>query len=137
MKIAIFFLVLFHYGMLITQEIPVKYNIYSATLCSGDQLYFGNKAVKFKEVISDSRCPEGVTCIWAGEIKVLVEFYEDGKFKGDKIITGTNISIAEFFNVKDLEISGMVVSPYPKVNEKISPGEYSLKLQVSEKLESN
>ncbi len=28
--------------------------------------------IKFKKVISDSRCPIGVQCVWAGEAKVLL-----------------------------------------------------------------
>jgi hypothetical protein len=27
---------------------------------------------RLKEVISDSRCPEGTQCIWAGEVKTLI-----------------------------------------------------------------
>ncbi len=26
--------------------------------------------VRFAEVVSDSRCPAGVTCIWAGEVEL-------------------------------------------------------------------
>jgi hypothetical protein len=27
-----------------------------------------------KEVVSDSRCPEGLNCIWAGEVTVLIRY---------------------------------------------------------------
>jgi hypothetical protein len=33
------------------------------TIASGD-------ALRFERVVSDSRCPIGVTCIWAGEVTV-------------------------------------------------------------------
>ena len=138
MKLAIFFLVLFHSVLVIEQDLKQpKYNIHQANLCVGDALVFGNKSIQFKKVVSDSRCPKGVTCVWAGEVKILVEFYENGKFKGDKIIAGSNIRVGEFFNVEELTISGLAVLPYPKLNEKISSGEYSLNLKVSEKVETD
>jgi hypothetical protein len=28
----------------------------------------------FKEVVSDSRCPEGLNCIWAGEVTVVLRY---------------------------------------------------------------
>ncbi|MBM2831274.1 MAG: hypothetical protein HW414_326 [Dehalococcoidia bacterium] len=34
--------------------------------------------VKFLEVASDSRCPSKVTCIWAGEVKALVDVAHSG-----------------------------------------------------------
>ena len=146
MKITIFFLALFHSVFLNNQDpVPQKYNIQEATLCMGDMLVLGDKEIKFKEVVSDSRCPKAVSCIWAGEVKVLIQFYEDGKFKGDKIITGTNISIgasdivaganisiAEFFGTDELEIKKVVVTPYPEANYRISQEEYSVELLVSE-----
>lgn len=148
MKITVIILALFHAVFLTDQEpASSKYNIHTETLCIGDNLEFGDYSIKFKEVISDSRCPRGVTCVWAGEVKVLVEFYEDGQFKGDKVITGTNmeigeneivseagISLAEFFSDKDLGITKVVVSPYPGKN-KISPEEYSVNLGVASKVE--
>lgn len=152
MKIAILFVVLFHSAMAVTQDAdPSSYEIHEATLCLGDSMEMGNKIIKFSEVVSDSRCPKGlgITCIWAGEVKVLVEFYENGKLKGDKIVTASNvlmeedysvssdISIAGFFNVNELNIKGIGVFPYPEGSERIAPEEYKLNLKISEKLQSD
>ena len=151
MNITIIILALFHSVYLSDQDpIPPKYNIHQKILCSGDTMDLGERTIKFKKIVSDSRCPSGVTCIWAGEVKVLIEFYEDGEFKGDKVITGSNISsgqteimagtdisIAEFFKVSELKIKGVAVSPYPKANQKISPDEYSLNLEISEKVKTD
>ncbi|CAL68146.1 hypothetical protein [Christiangramia forsetii] len=160
MKIPIFFLVLIHLVFLAGEEQEsTKYNTYNAQLCIGDRMNFGKKSIKFKGVISDSRCPKGVTCIWAGEVKVLVEFYEDGEFKGEKIIVGSNIlvdemyvegevrknkistgskiPVADFFSVKDLFIDNVIVLPYPNISEKISPEQYRLNLKVSEEIEED
>ncbi|MCB7481804.1 hypothetical protein [Christiangramia sediminis] len=138
MKICIFFLALFQSVFILAQDSePSNYNMQDATLCIGDIMQLDDKSIKFKKVISDSRCPKGVTCVWAGEVKILIEFYEQGKFKGDKIITGSNISIEEFFNVKDLIIKTLVVYPYPEINEKISSEEYSLSLKISERVSTD
>jgi hypothetical protein len=39
---------------------------------------------------SDSCCPEGVRCVWAGEIKVSVSIYE-----GKKLVTNEDLVISE------------------------------------------
>jgi hypothetical protein len=36
-----------------------------------------------KEVVSDSRCPEGLNCIWAGEVTVVLSVYKDSKLVED------------------------------------------------------
>ena len=33
--------------------------------------------VRLKSCFDDSRCPEGVNCIWAGEVSIVVEVYKD------------------------------------------------------------
>ena len=47
---------------------------------------FDNYEVKFKDVISDSRCPNSVMCVRAGEVYVLVSIYKKGDFVEDKKI---------------------------------------------------
>ncbi|TVZ26165.1 hypothetical protein JM83_1118 [Gillisia sp. Hel_I_86] len=63
---------------------------FSAELDFGELFTFENKSIQFKKVISDSRCPKDVACIWPGEAKVLVAVREDGKQVEEKIITLTN-----------------------------------------------
>ena len=36
-----------------------------------------------KAISTDSRCPEGVTCIWAGEVTAVVSVYKDSKLIED------------------------------------------------------
>ncbi|MCM8569553.1 hypothetical protein NE848_09190 [Gramella jeungdoensis] len=151
MRITIILFALFHSVLMFGQDKDTSKNkIHHSILCLGDYMVLGEKTIKIKQVISDSRCPKGVTCIWAGEVKVLVEFYDEGKFKGDKIITGSNISvgeteiipgfnisIADFFDTEELNIRKFVVTPYPEAGYKISQEEYSVELTVSEAGENN
>jgi hypothetical protein len=140
MKISLFLIACF-YSILVSGQEPdaVTYNIYEANLCSGDQLKLGSSSVKFIKVISDSRCPQGnaVTCIWAGEVKVLVEIFENGKLKGEEFIVGSGGSINGSFLEEGIDIQGFTVTPYPKVNRKILPEEYTLELKISEEVETD
>lgn len=46
------------------------------TLEEGASVQLGtvDATVRFVEVLADSRCPLGVDCVWAGEVKILLEF---------------------------------------------------------------
>jgi len=153
MKYVIFILSLFYSLPGVGQEPkPTIYNLYSESLCSGDAMSFGDRAIRFKKILSDSRCPtgDGVACIWAGEVTVLVAFYKDGEFIGEKILAGTNIlagnteiisksdiSLNEFYQSKEINIRSVIVTPYPEKKHKISQEEYSVELLISEKKESD
>ncbi len=67
------------YAITLSAKNQETIRIYNSVLTSGEQLEFGNKSIQFKAVISDSRYPEAVTCVWAGEAKVLIEIFEEGK----------------------------------------------------------
>ena len=138
MKISIIFLALFYSVLGSMQEgEPQQYKVQKNTLCMGDVAKLGKKEIKFLEVVSDSRCPKEVSCIWAGEVKILVGFYEGGDLKGEKVISGSNISIGEFFDTEGLMINQIFVAPYPEIDKKILPEEYSVSLEIYEKLPGN
>ncbi|MBN1368703.1 MAG: hypothetical protein JW954_00520, partial [Dehalococcoidaceae bacterium] len=68
-----------------------------AVLDYGFPLAVGQKAVIasenleiiFTEVMEDSRCPTGATCIWAGRVSVKVEFKDsDGSYEMALVQTG-------------------------------------------------
>ena len=52
------------------QEAPLL-----AKIQYGETFLINGYAIVFKKVISDSRCPEGVACIRAGEAKILVNIF--------------------------------------------------------------
>lgn len=114
------------------EKSPVKY--YTSPLEIGDLLIFGDKSVKFKGVISDSRCPKNVTCVWAGEAKVLVEIFENGRFLEEKIISTKSGFVPLNFSVEDLiyGITSINLLPYPTTEANVKP-QYTLHINVSEK----
>jgi hypothetical protein len=50
-------------------------------LREGQSGAFGDFAIKLIDVTNDSRCPEGVTCIWAGEVVMTITFNSGGAVK--------------------------------------------------------
>lgn len=75
---------------------------------------------KLQEIVEDSRCPEGVTCIWAGQVVVEVAVYENRKFIETKTLTFNgkyNTEIKNWFATylpNDKKISTIKVLPAPK-----------------------
>ena len=108
---------------------------HSAMLQEGDLFSLGKVSVVFKEVISDSRCPKQVTCIWAGEAKVLLEIYENGKFLENRIISSAGGNSMQQFSAAGIlyNISGIQLLPYPEVHSKKIKPEYTLRLSLSER----
>lgn len=102
-------------------------------ICAGDMLTFGSRSVKFIEVVSDSRCPSNssVTCIWAGEAKVKLEFYQNGKSVGERVVNGNKFPLSSIYSGDNKGFLNFSLYPYPDL-EKINPSEYTLELALSE-----
>lgn len=116
-----------------------EYRIFNSVLRGGEQLEFGDKSIRFKAVISDSRCPKDVTCVWAGEAKVLIEIFEKGKLINEKLVVINPYFTDEIplqFAAKDViySISAFRLFPYPSAASKKNPIDYTLEMQVSEHL---
>ena len=94
---------------------------------------YGSFHVKFKRLVSDSRCPKDVMCIRAGEAKVLLSIYENGKFIQDQeiIIDASGYVMKEnnlAFNTKDFKIYGMTLTPYPINSNTIPQEDYKIEI---------
>jgi hypothetical protein len=94
----------------------------------GEEIVFDDFSVKFIKVISDSRCPESVTCIWAGEAEVLLGItFNRSYFEQQITVTGKASEILESGNFR---ISLEYLDPYPVTPKKILTQEYSIGLQL-------
>ena len=90
---------------------------------------------KIKEIISDSRCPEGVSCLWAGELELLLSIYKEGVFYKDEALI---ISFKNFSENKSIlerytstkKIKSIEVLPIKKQGVEISLENYSLKIDL-------
>jgi hypothetical protein len=103
----------------------------------GEAFNFGGKTIRFKEVLVDSRCPSNVTCVWAGEAKILIEIFENGNLVGEEIIStrSQNFSLAKFFQ-GDFSLNAIALSPYPKTSRKIKASDYQLEFKVTERVKN-
>ncbi len=104
-----------------------------SSLAPGQTFTLEGKSLKFKKVISDSRCPKGAACIWAGEAKVLVEIFENGKLLEERVISlGESQKLpSDLLGENIFNISALRLSPYPKISGKIAASDYSLHIEVS------
>jgi hypothetical protein len=135
---------LFLFGFLIcsislSAQVQEENTIFNSVLQGGEQLEFGDKSIRFKEVISDSRCPKDVTCVWAGEAKVLIEIFEKGKLLNEKLVVINPYGIDEIplqFSAGGgiYSITAFKLFPYPSTASKKDKMNYTLEMQVIENL---
>ena len=88
-----------------------------------------------KAISNDSRCPEDVSCIWAGEVTAVVSVYKDSKLIEDSTLVFSMKNeednkkwLATYLSEKQKKIKSIRVLPYPKEGSKINPEEYYLKI---------
>jgi hypothetical protein len=74
--------------------------------------------LKLVKVFDDSRCPEGVSCIWAGEVSATFQVYKDKKLVEEKTLVFNSKNAEEnknlFQNYYSKKIKSIGVIPYPK-----------------------
>ncbi len=89
-----------------------------------------NFEIKFKEIVEDSRCPEGANCIWEGRVSAIVEITENGS-PYQMVLTqpGLTDEYAEE-TYKEYRLI-FKVEPYPEVGSEIATADYRLLLTVS------
>ncbi len=94
---------------------------------------FNEYEVKFKKVITDSRCPKSVMCVRAGEADVLVSIYKNSNFIEDKkiridasgyVMESNNL----VFDTKDFKIYAFGLTPYPRSVNDIADKDYKLEI---------
>lgn len=87
-----------------------------------------NISITFVEVVSDSRCPTGATCIWAGEASCLIEF-TDSESRYRKVLTEPGSSSPPEASITSYEIE-FTLLPYPELGKETATKDYRLQLTV-------
>ena len=87
--------------------------------------------IKFVKVENDSRCPTGVTCVWAGNAAVRL-WVSTGR-GGNTLTLNTNKgpSLADEAQYRGYKLKLVGLSPYPRSGRKIVAGSYRATLLVS------
>ncbi len=101
----------------------------------GGQLEHKGISVKFVDVINDSRCPKNVNCVRAGEAKVLIAIYKDGKFVEESTIDITPtthlLDKLPLISVNNqTTIKGFNLIPYPEFGKKIEREDYIFQMVI-------
>jgi hypothetical protein len=87
--------------------------------------------ISFNSVAEDSRCPQGVTCVWAGNGKVVLKLSKARKRSATMSLnTGLDPKQAAYRGY-DVKLVGL--NPYPEKNRKIKKKDYVATLIVSKK----
>jgi YbbR domain-containing protein len=95
-----------------------------------------NYEMKIAKIISDSRCPEGVTCIWAGEVQLELEIYKNQKLEKTETLSINYKTVEQnkgFFAKyisTDKKIKNILVQPIKKESQTIELKEYVLKVEL-------
>ena len=85
--------------------------------------------IKFDEVIGDSRCPQNVTCVWAGVASSRVTIiYKGVNYALALNQPGLTDQAKEVFIDYTLSFS---LNPYPIAGKEISPKDYRLTMTVT------
>jgi hypothetical protein len=138
MKNLILLFALSFFGILFAQtEKPLETPQIAIKIPLGDTVIIENHNIKFIEVLEDSRCPDGVSCIWAGRVRIKVSYENNkgvetfqqiilGQIKGDE----KNNTIIKINS--DLQYDALNVSPYPQYNDDKKSLQYALLLKKKE-----
>jgi hypothetical protein len=87
--------------------------------------------VAFESVLEDSRCPEGVDCIWSGNAKIKVR---SSKQKQTPATAELNTDVgSKSSSYSNYEISLVALKPRPKADKAVQPDEYKATLIVTKK----
>lgn len=87
-------------------------------------------AIRFNGIDTDSRCPRGVTCIWAGEVLCNVTATYQGSSSHITLVQSgltQEPPVENYYEIYWLDFS---VEPYPEAGKQISTADYRLKMTV-------
>jgi len=90
-----------------------------------------NLSIKFLSVTTDSRCPQGVTCVWAGEARCEVEITHSGT-AFPLTLTQSGLSGPARADFQSYEITFNLL-PYPQAGQETKSEDYRLQLTISRK----
>jgi hypothetical protein len=108
----------------LSQEFELKINQEAAI--EGEGL-----AVVFESVLEDSRCPEGVDCIWSGNAKIRIRSSKQ-KHAPASIELNTNVE-PKSSSYLDYEIKLVALKPRPKADKPVQSNEYKATLIITKK----
>ena len=99
------------------------------TLRTGEKIQYPQLSLQLVRVFDESRCPEGVTCIWAGTLKADVR-------SASRLGTSTQtVELGSTVSTESETITFLSATPYPKEGKSIAEGEYVLTFAVARRVD--
>ena len=99
---------------------------------------FDNQTVVFTTIVSDSRCPEGDQCLWAGEAIIEVQIKSNGETKKRTLTFSPDAINPEQPEVvcttSDSIYSAVDIYPYPTSGETLDSTDYSIRIHAEKRL---
>jgi hypothetical protein len=87
-------------------------------------------SVKLTDIVGDSRCPSGVTCIWAGQVSCVLDITQKGKTYQDVITASGGASDYGEATYQNY-IVRFRVDPYPQSGKTIKKSDYRLVITIN------
>jgi hypothetical protein len=84
--------------------------------------------IRFVGVISDSRCPTGVHCLWAGQAKCQLEITYQYATETLEVTISSKMSLVMVYHQYTIRAT---IEPYPQANQQIKSDEYYLKMTIT------
>ncbi|MFK8102088.1 MAG: hypothetical protein AB8G15_06185 [Saprospiraceae bacterium] len=86
--------------------------------------------------VTEGRCPQGTSCVWAGEGKVILKAKHDQEIEEFILIAkglcdDAEAKCGQVKNFRGYDIELISLSPYPQEGKKITANEYVAKLKVT------
>ncbi|WP_186991118.1 hypothetical protein [Constantimarinum furrinae] len=102
-----------------SQDDTIKVPKIGIKIALGETVELNGVAVKFSEVLEDSRCPAQVECIWEGRIRIHVEVGRVNDDSSIKELIFGKVRLQEtaektIYTASEMMIEGIAVTPYPK-----------------------
>lgn len=111
-----------------------KYTTINQKMCPNQKGF----QLVLKAIPNDSRCPEGATCIWAGEVSAVVMVYKDSKLVDEKTLVfsvkneeNNRRWFASYLLEKQKKVKSIDVFPHPNKDREIDFKDYYLKIGFS------
>ncbi|MBI1307538.1 MAG: hypothetical protein GC181_13130 [Bacteroidetes bacterium] len=86
-----------------------------------------NVYISFDSVITDSRCPKNVLCVWEGELKASVSLFENSH--QHRFIYSSQ-DPSKVFSAGNYYFSVDSITPYPIHGKEIAKGDYYVHFKI-------
>ncbi|MGX9726510.1 MAG: hypothetical protein ACTFAK_04055 [Candidatus Electronema sp. VV] len=90
----------------------------------------GDLSIQFSSVSSDSRCPTGVQCVWAGNAEIVLELSGDGNHAA---ALNTNPQFPQSYRTSEHVVTLKELKPYPEAGQTIAVNDYVAVVTVEKK----